>query len=92
MASTIGDNIYMDYSLTEHARNSLQKRKIPYTWVKQTVNAPEMTETDKVDPDLEHCLARIPGFENRVLRVVVNNKVQPPRIITAFFDRRVKIS
>jgi len=81
----------MDYSLTEHARNALHKRGIPHTWVEQTVNAPEVTETDEVDPDLEHRLARIPEFENRVLRVVVNDKVQPPRIITAFFDRRVKI-
>ena len=35
-----------------------------------------------------HRLARIPEWGNRVLRVIVNGKSVPPRIVTAFFDRR----
>lgn len=46
------------------------------------------TEADPVDPDLEHRLARIPEYGNHVLRVIVNGKTTPPRIVTAFFDRR----
>ena len=41
-----------------------------------------------MDPQLEHRLARIPEFNNRVLRVVVNNQKTPLHIVTVFFDRR----
>lgn len=78
----------MDYVLTEHAQDALEKRRIPLAWMERAFNAPEVTEADPVDPDLEHRLARIPEWGNRVLRVVVNRKVTPPRIVTAFFDRR----
>lgn len=52
------------------------------------MRAPERVELDEVDPDLEHRLARIPEFGNRVLRVIVNPSVTPARIVTVFFDRR----
>jgi hypothetical protein len=78
----------MAYELTEHARDALEKRRIALAWVEQVFNAPEATEADPVDPDLEHRMARIPEWGNRVLRVIVNAKTTPPRIVTAFFDRR----
>jgi hypothetical protein len=78
----------MSYELTEHARDALEKRHISLAWVESAFNAPEATEADPVNPDLEHRLARIPEWGNRVLRVRVNGKTTPPRIVTAFFDRR----
>lgn len=78
----------MDYALTEHARDALMKRQIQMAWVEQAFSAPEVTEADPVDSNLEHRLARIPEFGNRVLRVVVNSKRTPPHIVTVFFDRR----
>lgn len=78
----------MDYALTEHARDALMKRRIQLAWVEQAFSTPEVTESDPVDSDLEHRLARIPEFGNRVLRVVVNGKSTPPHIVTVFFDRR----
>jgi hypothetical protein len=78
----------MAYELTEHARDALEKRKIELAWVECVFDTPEATEADPVDPDLEHRLARIPEWGNRVLRVIVNRKTTPPRIVTAFFDRR----
>jgi Domain of unknown function (DUF4258) len=78
----------MSYVLTEHARDALEKRQIAVAWVECVFDAPEATEADPVDPDLEHRLARIPEYGNRVLRVIVNGKTTPPRIVTAFFDRR----
>jgi hypothetical protein len=78
----------MAYELTEHARDSLEKRKIELSWVEKTIAAPEAVEPDPVDPDLEHRLARIPDWGNRVLRVIVNRSATPLRIVTAFFDRR----
>lgn len=78
----------MDYLLTEHARDALEKRRIVLAWVEHALDAPEATEADPMDPDLEHRLARIAEWGNRVLRVIVNAKKSPPHIVTAFFDRR----
>jgi hypothetical protein len=78
----------MAYELTEHARDALEKRKIEMTWVDRILDSPEAIEADPVDPELEHRLARIPEWGNRVLRVIVNRTATPPRIVTAFFDRR----
>ena len=50
----------MDYLLTEHARDALEKRRIALAWVERALDAPEATEADPMDPDLEHRLARIP--------------------------------
>jgi len=78
----------MDYVLTQHARDALEKRQISLAWMEQTLTAPETIEADPIDSDLEHRLARIPEFGDRVLRVIVNGKKTPPHVVTAFFDRR----
>lgn len=78
----------MDYILTEHARDALARRQIPLEWLERVLNAPEATEADPIDPELEHRLARIPEFGGRVLRVIVNFETTPLRVVTAFFDRR----
>lgn len=78
----------MNYVLTEHAREVLKKRQILLTWIERVFITPEATEADSMDPQLEHRLARIPEFNNRVLRVVVNNQKTPLHIVTVFFDRR----
>lgn len=78
----------MNYHLTEHARDALKKRKIPLEWLERVLDAPEWTEKDTIDEDLEHRLARIPEFGDRVLRVIANIEVVPPRIVTCHFDRR----
>ena len=82
----------MDYVLTEHARDALEKRQIPLAWMEQALTTPEAIEADPVDQNLEHRLARIPEFGNRVLRVIVNGMRTPPHVVTAFFDRRRTIS
>ncbi len=82
----------MDYLLTEHARDALEKRRIALAWMERAFRAPEATEADPVDPGLEHRLARVPESGNRVLRVIVNGKATPPRMVTAFFDRRRTMS
>lgn len=78
----------MEYVLTEHARDAVAKRQIRLSWVELAMFKPEITETDPVDPELEHRLARIQEFGNRVLCLVVNSRKEPPHIVTAFFDRR----
>jgi hypothetical protein len=52
------------------------------------LSAPERVEQHASDPALRHALARIPERDGRVLRVVYNASVNPPRVVTAYFDRR----
>lgn len=68
----------MDYVLTEHARDALEKRQIPIAWMEHALTQLEVTEADPVDLHLEHRLARIPEFGNRVLWVIINGKRTPP--------------
>jgi len=67
-----------------------KKRRIAEEWLERAFAAPEFVERDVFDEDLEHRLARIPEFGGRTLRVIVNARALPPRIVTAYFDRRRK--
>jgi len=80
----------MTYQLTEHAKDALAKRQIPIEWMERAFVTPEWKESDSVDKALEHRLVHISEFDNRVLRVIVNVDVVPPRIVTVYFDRRRK--
>jgi len=77
----------MKYVLTEHAPEAIVKRGIALEWVEEALVSPEERERDRVDPDLEHRLLRVPEFGGRVLRVIVKMKCAEPRVVTAYFDR-----
>jgi hypothetical protein len=81
----------MEYRLIEYARDALQKRRIPLQRVERVLSRPEWTEGDTFDIELEHCLAKIKEFGDRVLRVIVNTYAVPPRVVTAHSDRRRSI-
>jgi hypothetical protein len=76
------------YALSDHARDAILEREIETTWVVRVLEQPERTEPDHDDPALTHALGRIAERDNRVLRVVYNVSVSPPRIVTVYFDRR----
>lgn len=78
----------MDYALTEHACDMLVKRRIALDWLERTLVAAEWVEIDEIDGQLEHRLSRIEEYGNRVLHVVINTYSAPPRVVTAYFDRR----
>ncbi|MEO6543410.1 MAG: DUF4258 domain-containing protein [Nitrospiraceae bacterium] len=81
----------MTYDLTDHARESLRKRPtIRLEWVERVLQQPERVEPDSVDAELEHRLGRIPEYDGRVLRVIVKKAANPPRIITCYFDRKMR--
>ncbi|MFB3785880.1 MAG: DUF4258 domain-containing protein [bacterium] len=80
----------MNYSLSKHAKNVIQERKIPIEYLERVVGRPERIEPDRENPELEHRLSRIPECGNRVLRVVLKQSVEPALIITAFFDRKMR--
>ena len=81
---------HMAYTVTEHARDAMAKRGIRVEWLERTLAAPQLREPDKMDSDLEHRLGVIADFGNRVLRVIVNIRVNPERVITAYFDRGMR--
>ena len=77
--------------MTEHAQESLRKRsRIRIEWMEQVIQEPEKVEPDRVDSELEHRLGRVQAYGNRVLRVVVKKGTNPLRIITFYFDRKMR--
>jgi len=80
----------MKFELTQHAKDVLVEREIPLSWVEKVFDFPKRVVPDAEDLELEHRLGHISEYGNRVLRVVVNRKSRPPRIITVFFDRTVR--
>lgn len=75
------------YELTDHAADVVAEREIDITWVVRVLSKPEHTESDRSDPALRHALGGISERDGRVLRVVYNASVDPPRIVTVYFDR-----
>jgi hypothetical protein len=80
----------MNFEFSKHARKVLEERKILIEWVERTVAAPELRLPDPDDAAVERRYRRIPEFGGRVLRVAVNNTVEPERVVSVFFDRRMK--
>lgn len=71
-----------------HAQNMLAKRKIPEEWVWCTIDNPELEFVG--DDNNDHYTKAIVEKGGRILHVVVNPYVQPKRIVTLFFDRRLR--
>ena len=80
----------MNYELTQHARDVIEERQIAVEWLERALANPTLTERSKIDTELESRFAVIPEFGNRVLRVIVNTQVVPERIVSVYFDRKMK--
>ena len=70
------------YELTAHAAVVIAEREIELAWVDRAFLDPERTEADRHDPSLRHALRRIAERNDRVLRVIYNDSVDPPKIVT----------
>ena len=75
-----------EYTFTAHARDMLREREIPEQWVLQAINEPD--EKNMGNDGNMHFFKSMPERENRILHVVVNETVEPSRIVTLFLDRR----
>ncbi|MFQ5895471.1 MAG: DUF4258 domain-containing protein [Nitrospinota bacterium] len=80
-------NSRIEHEFSQHARDMLKERNIREAWVRLAVENPEKREP-KEDGTV-HYIRSIGEHGGRCLRVVVNPAVQPPRILTLFFDRRL---
>jgi Domain of unknown function (DUF4258) len=80
----------MDIQFTDHAGDMLHERNIPEGWVRRTIDSPDRTVLG-ADGNL-HYIKAVPEHEGRFLRVIVNPHVTPNRVVTIFFDRRLRRS
>lgn len=78
------------FDTTKHAAAVIAARKIKPEWIEAALTRPAKVLPDAADAELEHCLAVIADYGDRVLRVVVKRNTQPALVITAFFDRTMK--
>lgn len=76
----------MELEFTKHAIRVLAERKISREWVERTVREPELRQPDPNDPFVERFFRRIPENGDRTLRVAVNTRVAPWRVVSVFFD------
>ena len=51
---------------------------------------PDLRLPDPHDPAVERRFRRIAEFGDRVLRVAVNTTVEPNRVVSVLFDRKMK--
>ena len=80
----------MKYELTKHAQKVSEEREIPFEWMERTMSAPELVLPEPDDATIERRFRRIPEFGGRVLRVAVNTAVEPNRVVSVCFDRKMK--
>ncbi len=80
----------MKLEFTKHAVHVLDERKIPVEWVEQVMADPALRTPDPNDPEVERFFGRVPERGGRVLRVVVNTRVAPWRVVSVFFDRSMR--
>jgi len=66
----------------------MRERNIQQEWVTAVLSNPASIEA--VDDGTRHYLGRLPEFQGRVLRVVLNPETAPPTVVTFFFDRRLR--
>jgi hypothetical protein len=79
-----------DFEFSDHASRMLVERNISKLWVHKTLADPDTTEFH--DDGTVHYLKAIEEFGNRHLRVIVSPTAQPKKIVTQFFDRRLRSS
>jgi hypothetical protein len=78
------------YDLSQHSKDVISERHIRLAWLEQVLDSPELREADRDDPELMHHVGRIKENGNRALRVVFKKSVSPVRIVTVYFDRKMK--
>jgi uncharacterized protein DUF4258 len=78
------------YELSQHAKDSVAEREIRIEWIEHVLNAPTKRLPDRRNPALEHLLGTIAESGGRALRVVINPATVPIRVVTVYFDRKMK--
>jgi len=80
----------MNLSFTKHAKHVMSAREIKERWILETVKNPEFREEDPHDAEIERFYRRVAERDNRVLRFAVNTKLATWRVVSVFFDRKMR--
>lgn len=67
----------------------LNERRILAEWVWRTLEHPDTKRWNVGDGNM-HYTKTIKERQGQILHVVVNPNVQPNRVVTVFFDRRLR--
>ena len=68
----------------------MAERMITEQWVKRVIAEPDLRTPDPEDAEVERFYKSIPEQGDRVLRVAVNTRFAPWRVLSAFFDRGMR--
>lgn len=77
-----------NYQLSKHAKDMMYERDIHTEWVEAALSQPD-TQEEQIDGTV-HFIKKIAAYGNNFLRVVIDPRVDPQRVVTLFFDRRLK--
>ena len=75
----------MEYQLSHHAEEMLKERRIEKHWLERTVQSADWHTA--LSDGVVHYYKAILEYESRILHVVVNIVVSPPKVVTVYFDR-----
>lgn len=78
------------YELTKHAAERMSERNIQPEWVERALSSPQRDQEHESDPELRHALVTIPENGDRVLRVIYNATCNPIRVVSVYFDRKLR--
>jgi len=73
------------FVLSRHAKAMLAERGIELAWVEEVLRIPE--GSDRKEDGTLHFWGSVEARGGRFLRVIVNPGADPPKVVTAFFDR-----
>jgi len=78
--------------LSKHAQEKFSEKfaeeaRVDIELIRQTILGPDLTEKDKNDARLVHCIKK---FGDRYLRVIFKEEKEVIKVITFFYDRRMK--
>jgi hypothetical protein len=66
----------------------IAERGIDEAWIGRTIDDPQKKSLE-ADGNV-HYIKSIEEHSGRILRVIINEAVEPNRIVTVFFDRRLR--
>jgi hypothetical protein len=79
-----------NFSGAAEAKDVISARQNRLAWLEQVLDSPDLVEANRDDLELVHHIGRIKEHGNRALLVVFNKSMGPVRIVTVYFDRKMK--
>jgi len=79
----------MEFRLSDHARQEMERRRTPLALVEQVLANPEQTASEKAGRTAYQSRQRI-GGKMFLVRVIVDEAVYPPTVVTVYRTTKVQ--